>query len=351
MTRELAGEALPPLTSIGWFNGKVRYIDQRLLPIRHVVIETDDWENIAEAIRTLAVRGAPLIGISAAYAVVLAARLYADSPDFRGRISNAIEALRATRPTAVNLFWALNRMDVLINHIPGNDQVLVELLKEAEHIHRDDNQRCRAIGENAQDLVKDEARILTVCNAGFLATGGIGTALAAIYKARELGKVIQVYSCETRPLLQGARLTAWEMMRAGIPVTLVIDSVAAGLAARGEIDLCIIGADRIAANGDVVNKIGSYQVALACWKHNIPFYVAAPFSTIDFDCQQGEFIPIEQRHPDEVLEVGGIRVAAMGVSAANPAFDLVPADLVSGIITEKGLYYAPYRFTKSVNDC
>jgi len=338
----LITKTLPPRQSIGWVNGKIHYIDQRFLPDELRIVETDDWKSIAEAIKTLAVRGAPLVGISAAYAVALAS--IASQDDIR----QVIDSLTATRPTAVNLIWALNRMTKIVDKECNGDKLGKVLLSEAISIHKDDQGRCKAIGENGQAVVPYKCNILTICNTGFLATGGEGTAAAIFYQAHDLGKNIHIYAPETRPLLQGARLTVWEITQADIPVTLMVDSAAAGLVAKGEIDLCIIGADRIAANGDTVNKIGSYQLALACRAHDIPFYVAAPMSTVDISCQNGEMIPIEERDPLEVTDIGDKRISAKGASVYNPAFDLVPVDLITGIITEKGVLKPPYQFNKHI---
>ncbi|NQU05432.1 MAG: S-methyl-5-thioribose-1-phosphate isomerase [Calditrichaeota bacterium] len=337
MTSSEEKTKLPPRRSIVWNDGLIKFIDQRLLPGEYKVVETDDWAVIAEAIRGLGLRGAPLIGVAAALAVAATAVKSLGSLD---KILAAIEGLRATRPTAQNLFWALDRMSSVVEDTKAKlDQSLLTqaLTKEALEILEDDRNRCVRIGENAQSLIKDNARILTICNTGFLATAGDGTALSAVYRAHDEGKSIHVYACETRPLLQGARLTAWELKRAEIPFTLIVDSAAAGLAAKGEFDICIIGADRIAANGDTVNKVGSYQLALACKAHDVPFYVAAPTSTIDTECPDGEHIPIEERSAEEIFNIRGKMIAPEGVNVRNPAFDLVPIDLITGIITENGV--------------
>jgi len=331
-------ETLPSRRSIIWDDRLVKFVDQRLLPDEYKVVETDDWCVIAEAIKGLGLRGAPLIGVAAALAVAVTAVKYSGSLD---KINTAIEELRKTRPTAQNLFWALDRMSKIAEdavNVKLDQSFLVQsLVKEALEILEDDRRCCINIGRNAQSIIKDNARILTICNTGFLATAGDGTALSAVYRAHDEGKNIHVYACETRPLLQGARLTAWELKQAEIPFTLIVDSAAAGLAAKGEFDICIIGADRIASNGDTVNKVGSYQLALACKAHNVPFYVAAPTSSIDIECPDGGCIPIEERSAEEILSIRGKMIAPEGISIRNPAFDIVPAELITGIITENGV--------------
>ena len=272
-------------------------------------------------------------------------------------VETAIQKLAEARPTANNLFWALDRMKLVIDeydklqntnrpseNMPGD--LSDALIREALDIFEEDRSACKRIGRNAQPLISSTARILTVCNAGFLATAGDGTALSAIYRAFEDGKQIHVYVPETRPLFQGARLTAWELKQAGIPFTLVVDSAASGLVRDGKVDVCIIGADRIVSNGDAANKIGSYQLALACKQHKIPFFVAAPWSTIDTDRHDGRSITIEQRSPAEVYEYGSLyEIIPPDIDISNPAFDLIPAEFISGIITEKTVHYPPYRFT------
>ncbi|MFC2150012.1 S-methyl-5-thioribose-1-phosphate isomerase [Calditrichota bacterium] len=324
---------LPERRAIGWYDGKIQFIDQGKLPHDFEVVETYDWRVLEAAIKSLSVRGAPLIGIAAALAVAA----FAQKSQQRVDIANVIQQLRRTRPTAVNLFWALDRMNTVLHMSPEADLAEV-MLKEALDILQDDEARCAAIGEAGQDVIEQSSRIITVCNTGFLATGGDGTALSIVYKAHDLGKEVHLTACETRPLLQGARLTAWELQQSRIPFQVIVDSAAAGLIRQGEVDVCIIGADRIAKNGDVVNKIGSYQLALACARHNVPYYVAAPFSTVDFDTPNGESIEIEYRVPEEVTSVMGVKVAPEGIKALNPAFDLVPHELIDGIITEKGIY-------------
>lgn len=346
MIRHLDENALPPRQSIGWFDGFVRYIDQRLLPQEIIVVETDEWQNVYEAIKTLAVRGAPLIGISAAYGVAVAVHSAQQEQDIRKVAIEVIDYLAQARPTAVNLAWALAKMRSVVVNTRQDVQLASALLKEALAIHEDDIGRCSAMADEGQAVVAENCNILTVCNTGFLATGGIGTAASIFYRAFDLGKKIHVYACETRPLLQGARLTAWEMSRANIPVTLMVDSAAAGLVSQRKINVCIIGADRVAANGDIANKIGSYQLALACHANEVPFYVAAPWSTIDTDCPDGEHIPIEERLPEEVTVIGKTRIPPDEITVYNPAFDRVPANLITGIITEKGIHTPPYNFIR-----
>jgi len=346
LIRSLGEDALKPRQSIGWFDGFVRYLDQRILPHEITVVETDEWQNIYDAIKTLAVRGAPLIGISAAYGVAVAVHALPRNGDTRQTAIDVIESLSQARPTAVNLIWALKKMRSVVDSTSHDDQLRSALLEQAIDIHDDDIFRCERMADEGQAVVPDECNILTICNTGFLATGGIGTAASTFYRAFDLGKKIHVYACETRPLLQGARLTAWEMSRANIPITLMVDSAAAGFVRQGKIDVCIIGADRIAANGDVANKIGSYQLALACKAHDVPFYVAAPWSTIDTDCPDGDHIPIEERSSEEVTKIGKTIIPPDKISVYNPAFDRVPASLISGVITEKGIHTPPYKFIR-----
>ena len=339
----IEGYNLQPRRAIDWIDGKVIYIDQRFLPDNLKTVVTDEWQVVAEAIVGLGLRGAPLLGVAAALAVAATA-VKSDKSTVRTRVIEAIEGLYSTRPTAVNLFWALNRMKQLSEQT-GDDAVLKKtLVEKALLILEDDRERCRRIGEYGSGIIPDGARILTVCNTGFLATGGEGTALAAVYRAFADGKKIHVYPCETRPLLQGARLTAWELNNAGIPFTLIVDSAAASLVRGGGVDLCIIGADRIAANGDTANKIGSYQTAIACVKHNIPYSVLAPESTIDRECPDGNSIPVEIRSSDEVTTLQGVNIAPDGAEAWNPAFDVVPAEMIDAIITENGVFRPPFRF-------
>ena len=323
---------------IRWTDGVLRILDQRRLPLEEVEIACSDPETVAEAIRTLAVRGAPLIGIAAAYGVALAGRF---GPDAARR---AVRMLGAARPTAVNLMWAINRMERFLEDRARDGGNLEEtLLGEARRIHAEDAASCEKIGLHGAALIADGARILTHCNAGILATGGIGTATAVMYTAHAQGKKIRVFAGETRPLLQGARLTAWELSRAGIDVTLVPDTATGSLFSGREIDAVIVGADRIAANGDTANKVGTSTLAVLVEAHKIPFYVAAPRSTIDPNTPDGSGIPIEERSADEVTTIRGVRIAPEGIRVRNPAFDVTPARRITAILTEAGVLRAPYQ--------
>jgi methylthioribose-1-phosphate isomerase len=349
-----AGATAAPVVveTLGWrgeLPGTLELIDQRELPARRVQLLIDTVEGCWDAIKVLAVRGAPAIGVAAAYGVVLGAQEAlrgqprASAADVRQAAITACDRLATSRPTAVNLFWALERMRAVAKAAPGpaGSDVARALLTEARAIHDSDRATCRAIGRHGHPLLKDGARVLTHCNAGSLATGGIGTALGVIYAAVEAGKKISVFSCETRPLLQGARLTSWELQAHGVPVTLMTDGMGAFAMQRGKIDAVIVGADRIARNGDAANKIGTYAHAVAAREHGIPFYVAAPRSTFDLSIATGAEIPIEERSPDEVTTFTGKRVAPEGVAVWNPAFDVTPAKLITALITEHGLIRPP----------
>jgi methylthioribose-1-phosphate isomerase len=326
----------------------VRLLDQRKLPSETVYVTCRTPEETAEAIRTMVVRGAPAIGVTAAFAIAVAASAAAGlDPEGADRaIAAARATLAAARPTAVNLFWALTRMADAASAARaqgrGNAELAAALEREAQAIHDEDIASCRAIGLHGAALVPERASVLTHCNAGGLATAGYGTALGVIRGAIEAGKAIRVLAAETRPLLQGARLTAWELMEDGIETVVIADSSAGSLMRRGRIDLVVVGADRIAQNGDVANKIGTYSVAVLAKEHGIPFYVAAPLSTIDLACPDGDRIPIEERDPVEVTETFGTRTAPHGVGVLNPAFDVTPARYVAAIITERGVARAPY---------
>jgi len=328
--------AAPRVQPIGWKDGRVVILDQTRLPQEEHYLTYDRVDQIADAIRTLQVRGAPLIGLAAAYAIALAAR--GEGEDLTARVAHAADLLRATRPTARNLFWAIDRM---VSRAEQGASAS-DLLDEARAIHREDAETCRRIGEHGSALVPEGATVLTICNAGALATGGDGTALGVIRAARAAGNPVEVLACETRPLLQGARLTLWELMRDEIPATLITDSMAGACMQRGMIDIVITGADRIARNGDTANKIGTYGLAVLAHHHGIPFYVAAPMSTVDLSLASGSQIPIEERRPEEVLGFAGIPTAPKGAHALNPAFDVTPAQLITGIITERGVLRAPY---------
>jgi methylthioribose-1-phosphate isomerase len=315
--------------------GGVRILDQTLLPGEERYLDLDTVDAVAEAIRTLRVRGAPLIGIAAAMGVTLAARGRAPSLD---EVCAASKTLGATRPTAVNLHWALDRMERRAGRAVAAGENLAHALRnEATAIWEEDRAMCARIGAAGAELVGDDALVLTHCNAGALATGGIGTALAPIYTLHQAGKRVAVLADETRPLLQGSRLTAWELSRAGVPVTVITDNMAASRLRRGDVTCVLVGADRIAANGDVANKIGTYGVALAARAAGVPFYVAAPSSTIDPATPTGAAIPIEERSAGEVSGWRGHQAAPTGVAVWNPAFDVTPAELVTAIITDRGV--------------
>jgi methylthioribose-1-phosphate isomerase len=321
--------------------GFLRLIDQTHLPTEYVEIDCRDVPTLWEAIKLLRVRGAPAIGVAAAYGAVLGARSQgtSDAAAIRRALAEATALLRTSRPTAVNLFWALDRMDrtAAATKESGAAEVLERLLAEARDIDDEDRAMCRAIGKAGAALVGSGQGILTHCNAGGLATADYGTALAVVFAAAEAGKRVRVFADETRPLLQGARLTAWELQKRGIPVTLICDNMAAQVMREGKVQMALVGADRIAANGDTANKIGTYGVALLARAHGIPFYVAAPSSTFDLSIPAGSAIPIEQRDPREVTHGFGRQTAPEGVEVYNPAFDVTPAELIAAIITEKGV--------------
>jgi methylthioribose-1-phosphate isomerase len=329
--------------TVEWKDGAVCLLDQSRLPGAVEIITCRDVRAVADAIRRLKVRGAPALGVTAALGVALGAQTVkaADYQAFAKAVLAICEELAATRPTAVNLFWAIERMKRTLESlrerpIPALQQAL---LAEAQAILEEDIQLCKAMGRHGAGLIRDGQTVLTHCNAGALATAGYGTALGVVRAAWEQGKKIQVIADETRPVLQGARLTAWELMQDHIPVTLITDNMAGSLMRQGKIHLCVVGADRIAANGDVANKIGTYSVAVLAKAHGIPFYVAAPYSTIDLKTKSGADIPIEQRDPSEVTSIHSSHpVAPAGVAVYNPAFDVTPAELITGIITERGVF-------------
>ena len=329
--------------TVEWKNGRVRLLDQSRLPETVEFIDCTDYKTVADAIRTLKVRGAPAIGVTAAMGVALGAQTIAttDYPSFARAVLAICDELAATRPTAVNLFWAIGRMRRKLESLQGQSVLTIKqvLISESEAIREEDITLCKTMGRHGAGLIQDRQTILTHCNAGSLATAGYGTALGVIRAAWEQGKKIQVIADETRPVLQGARLTAWELMQDHIPVTLITDNMAGSLMKQGRVQLCVVGADRIAANGDVANKIGTYSVAVLARAHNIPFYVAAPYSTIDLNTKTGDDIPIEQRNPSEVTTIHGSHsVAPKDVAVYNPAFDVTPAELITGIITERGVF-------------
>jgi methylthioribose-1-phosphate isomerase len=332
--------------TIRWEDDAVVLIDQRVLPTREEYVYCRDAAAVAEAIRDMVVRGAPAIGVTAAMGIALGLKQSraADARALRADMESLEALLAATRPTAVNLFWAIDRMKRKFEELlpEGVEATRAGMEKEAISIHREDIEMNRRMGAHGEKLLKDGVRILTHCNAGALATAGYGTALGMMRAAVEAGKRISVFSDETRPFLQGARLTAWELMKDGIPVTLITDNMAGYLMAKGEIDCAIVGADRIAGNGDVANKIGTYSVAVLAKEHGLPFYVVAPTSTFDLTLSSGKEIPIEERSPNEVTHVQGVRLAPEGVGIRNPAFDVTPHHLVSAIVCENGIARAPY---------
>jgi methylthioribose-1-phosphate isomerase len=339
--------------TLRWANDKLEMIDQRILPAVFEYLSYDSAATVAEGIRSMVVRGAPAIGVAAAYGVALEAlRLSSTLRQAQGERSlfdkgmeAGFTALAQSRPTAVNLFWALQRMRKVWQAVAAQttQQIAQHLLAEAHEILAEDIRINRAMGAHGAVLLKDGARVLTHCNAGALATAGWGTALGVIRSAVECGKKISVIADETRPFLQGARLTAWEMVQENIPVTLITDNMAGYLMARGEVDAVVVGTDRVAANGDVANKIGTYMVAVLARRHNIPFYVACPLSTIDLSIPDGAGIPIEERADYEVTGFRDCQWAAPGVQVRNPAFDVTPAELVTALITEKGVVSQPDR--------
>jgi len=330
--------------AIVWQDGVLRLLDQRRLPLEIVYLDCPNHSAVADAIKKMVVRGAPAIGSAAAYGLLLAARVYAACSasqtfdHFKQQLALAAEELRSTRPTAVNLEWALRRLLTAVDQTGSPVEAVQVLEREATLIASEDIEANRAIGKFGAALVKDGANIITHCNAGALATVDYGTALGVIRSAHEDGKRIHVYADETRPYLQGARLTAWELMQDGIPVTLITDSMAAWVMAAKKADMVIVGADRVAANGDVANKIGTYGLAVLADFHKIPFYVAAPLSSIDLSIESGRDIIIEERDPEEVTHLAGQQVAPSGVVVFNPAFDVTPAALITAVITEKGIF-------------
>ena len=330
------------VNAVEWKEGAVRRLDQTKLPTEVVFVDCKDVETVARGIKELWVRGAPAIGITAAYGIALAAQKIsaASFDDFFNQLLPSCYLLAGTRPTAVNLFWAIERMKEKTKANRGESPEALKkiLLDEAHAILREDIAMNRAIGKFGSKLIGQGAGVLTHCNAGALATGGYGTALGVIRSAWEEKKQISVFADETRPILQGARLTAWELAQDHIPVTLITDSMAGFFMKQGKIQCCVVGADRIAANGDTANKIGTYSVAILAKEHGIPFYVAAPMSTIDFNIPSGDHIPIEERNKSEVTHMGGRQIAASGVEIANPAFDVTPARYIAAIITDKGAF-------------
>ncbi|HAJ92186.1 MAG TPA: S-methyl-5-thioribose-1-phosphate isomerase [Gammaproteobacteria bacterium] len=345
-------EYTPTFYAIEWTAAGLRLLDQRRLPGEEVYLEFGDAVAVAVAIRDMVVRGAPAIGITAAYGVVLSAQQHGSHADWRSRVDQDIRLLAAARPTAVNLVWALERMRARLARVTA--EPVRELLDEAEQIHGEDVSANRRMGVHGANLIGKGSSVLTYCNAGSLATGGYGTALGVIRTAWGAGKLEKVFACETRPWLQGARLTAWELLRDDIPVTLITDNSAAFLMQGKQVQWVITGADRVAANGDVINKIGTYQLAVACRYHGVKMMVAAPLSTLDMATPCGQQVTIEERPETEVLGLAGQAVAAAGAVAWNPAFDITPAALVDYLVTEEGVIAAPDReklaaFTAALN--
>lgn len=338
-----------PLISLNWKGNYLELLDQRLLPESIVLLDLYTPEEIWDSIHAMKVRGAPAIGITAAYGVVLGAGQYQgeNSADWLKKVKEVCDYLATSRPTAVNLFWALDRMYAVAVKLCEGPPLSItalneELTKEAITIHAEDEEVCRKIGEHALPLFKDGMGVLTHCNAGGLATAKYGTATAPMYLAKEQGINLKIFADETRPVLQGARLTAFELQQAGIDVTLITDNMAGMVMSKGWIQAVIVGTDRVAANGDVANKIGTYSVAVLAKAHGIPFYVACPMSTIDLSTPTGAHIPIEERAPEEVTEGFGKRTAPHGIQVFNPAFDITPNEYVTAIITEKGIVRAPF---------
>ena len=336
------------LPTIEWTDDAVVMIDQRKLPAAEVYVTCRTAAEVAKAIRTMVIRGAPAIGVAAAMGIALGMRRSSatGTKQFTTEFQKTCELMAATRPTAVNLFWAIERMKRVFAAAAQGGCSVAEIKDrlgaEARRIHDDDLDSCRSVGAHGAALVPQEARILTHCNAGALATAGYGTALGVIRAAAGQGKRVAVLADETRPFLQGARLTAWELVRDGIDTTVITDNMAGAMMRLGQVDLVLVGADRIAANGDVANKIGTYALAVLAKEHGIPFYVAAPLATVDLDTPDGSRIPIEERHEREVTHVGGSRVTPEGARVRNPAFDVTPCRYITAIITERGIARAPY---------
>jgi len=328
---------------ITYREGVVELLDQTRLPREHVILRIRDYRELAAAIRGLKIRGAPAIGIAAAYGVVLGVQESENRGELDRRFREAVAELRGTRPTAVNLFWALERMERVYrqNRDRSLEGLKEALLAEAQRIHQEDIEANRQMGRHGAELLPDNAVVLTHCNAGALATGGYGTALGVVRAAWEVGRVKKVLVDETRPLLQGARLTAWELEQEGIPYELIVDSAAGQLLAQGAVDAVLVGADRIVRNGDTANKIGTYPLAVLAARHDVPFYVIAPTSTIDPEIESSEEIPIEERDSREVLQIDEVQLAPAGARARNPVFDVTPHELITAIVTEHGVLRPP----------
>jgi len=334
------------IRTVEWTDDAVVMLDQRLLPSQEVYVACKDYHQVADAIRTMVIRGAPAIGVAAAMGVALGVKNSpaADPKELDHEFQRICDLLASTRPTAVNLFWAIERMkrNYELTRPGGIGAIRAELVREARAMHGEDIDANRRMGRFGQELIPDGAQVLTHCNAGALATAGYGTALGVIRAAVEAGKAVRVYADETRPFLQGARLTAWELEKDNIPVTVITDNMAGHFMRLGAINCVIVGADRIAANGDVANKIGTYSVAVLARENQIPFFVAAPVSTLDLALPDGGHIPIEERDPDEVRRVQGVLITSAGTAVANPAFDVTPHRYVSAIITDRGIARPPF---------
>ena len=330
--------------ALEWINNRLRLLDQTLLPNKVEYHELDRWPQVVKAIMSMQVRGAPALGVAGAYAVVLAAReqRLLPLPEFREKLTRVAKTIAESRPTAVNLAWAISCTMEAANPAKDTSSAIELIFAEAQKIEREDIEANHAIGEHGSSLIPAGATVMTHCNAGALATAGYGTALGVIRTAWAQGKLMGVIATETRPLLQGARLTTWELTQAGIPTTLIVDSAAAPVMRDGKVSAIVVGADRIAANGDVANKIGTYGLAVLAKVHGIPFYVAAPMSTIDLDTQTGHQIVVEERSPGEVSSSQGVKAVPDEVNIFNPAFDVTPAEYVGAIITENGVFTAPY---------
>lgn len=342
-TEPLIEDGHPAVVRWDETTGELLMLDQTRLPAEVVYLRCSSVQQVWDAIVRLSVRGAPAIGVAAAYGVCLAANPTATPPHVSARqtVLAAIEHLATSRPTAVNLFWALDRMRAVVSRTPDDAALLEALLREARAIHQQDRELCAAIGRYGAERLGEATALLTHCNAGALATGGVGTALAPIYELHRRGRAVRVFADETRPLLQGARLTAWELQQVGVPVTVITDSMAGAVMQAGKVQAVIVGADRITANGDVANKIGTFPLAVLARYHNLPFFVAAPHSTFDMTLRDGRAIPIEHRRPEEVTCGFGLPTAPEGCDVFNPAFDVTPAELITAIITDLGVIESP----------
>lgn len=327
-----------------WQSDRLKILNQVELPMHEQYLELTTIQQVYDAIVTMKVRGAPLIGLCAAYGLAIAVQQYSDAPyeEVQQQFAKDVDYLASSRPTAVNLFWALNKVQEVAMKAVSLQQLQQLVVEEAIRLHEEDEERCRNIGQFALSLLENKKRIMTICNAGTIATAKYGTALAPFHLGIEQGKIFEVFACETRPVLQGARLTAWELQKSGVDVTLITDSMAAHTIAVKNIEAIIVGADRIAANGDTANKIGTHNLAILAKTFGIPFYVAAPTSTFDVSIKSGKEIPIEERNAEEITQIAGIQTAPLHTKVFNPAFDVTPAEYISAIITEKGIIYPDF---------